>query len=137
MKYILHGNPIPLARARVAGRKVYDSQKERKIVEMVEIEHQHDDQPQLQGPLHLDITFYMRLPQKFSRTKTSYLIDTYHYRRPDISNLIKWVEDIATGIIYKDDAQISSISSRKIYNPKPCTVFTLTPLNRNEKYEKP
>ena len=51
-----------------------------------------------------------------------------HYSRPDLSNLIKFIEDVATGILYKDDCIIAELVSYKHYDTNPRTEFMITPL---------
>lgn len=136
MYYCIEGNPIPLARGRIGhgARRIYDSQRDLKIITGINLQNQHGDQPIYHGPLHLDITFYLKMP-KLSMRKSLMVANTYHPHKPDISNLIKWVEDVANTIIYHDDAQIASITSRKIYNENPRTEFTIIPLLKEQKYE--
>jgi Holliday junction resolvase RusA-like endonuclease len=56
---------------------------------------------------------------------------THHATIPDLSNMIKWVEDICVGIVYKDDAIISSITSKKMYDENPRTEFFFSELKGN------
>ena len=56
-----------------------------------------------------------------------------HHFKPDLSNLIKFVEDLANGIIYKDDSQISCITACKVYSQYPRTEFTISSLSKDYK----
>ena len=56
--YVLLGNPVPLARARHANGRVYDSQKQQKFCAGILISRQHDNEPQFEGPIELEATFY-------------------------------------------------------------------------------
>lgn len=124
MTYTLHGDPIALARARFGNAKVYDSQKQHKLICGLELRRQHGDFPLFTGPLQLTITFYMGIPQKRKK-----LCGCYHACRPDTSNLIKFIEDVASnGILYKDDALIAVIQAQKVYSDEPRTEFTITAL---------
>lgn len=133
-KYIVNGDPIPLLRARFGRRCVYDSQKAIKGRWSIDLERQHEDRPMLSGPLHLDAYFYMPIPNHITKEKKL----TYHKRphvfRPDLSNLIKFLEDCATGIIFRDDSIIASISARKLYDHITRTEFIITPLTNSEAY---
>ena len=136
MMYVIQGNPIPLARARIGhgSRKMYDSQHEAKILQGIYLDNQRAGRPIYTGPLHLDVTFYLKMP-KLSERKVIERNNTYHYYRPDLSNLIKFIEDVANEILYKDDAQICVITSRKLYHENPRTEFSLIPLKKEDKYE--
>lgn len=118
--YVITGDPIPLARPRASMTcRMWDAQKSIKLLRGLQIRNQHDDKPYLTGPLHLDVTFYFLGASKKRLGRP-------HIFKPDLSNLIKFAEDIATGILYHDDCLIASISSRKLYDTIPRTVFTLT-----------
>lgn len=62
-----------------------------------------------------------------------------HVYTPDISNLIKFYEDVFNGIIYHDDSQIVQINfSSKCYSNNPKTIINIMnkrqfPLSENEK----
>ena len=136
MRYLIDGNPLPLARTRMGrgSRRLYDSQKDIKIVQGICLQNQHGEKPLYIGPLQLDVTFYLKMP-KLSARKIAERNNMYHFYKPDLSNLIKLVEDIANEIIYKDDAQISYITSRKVYHENPRTEFSIIPLAKDDKYE--
>lgn len=134
MIYVISGNPMPLARARISGRRMYDSQYQEKILHSIYLSNQHGDKPLYLGPLHLDVTFYLKMP-KLSERKSLERNNMYHFYKPDLSNLIKLVEDVANEIIYKDDAQICCITSRKVYHEIPRTEFSIIPLKKEDKYE--
>jgi Holliday junction resolvase RusA-like endonuclease len=134
--YVIPGDPLPLARARCNynTRRVYDIQASLKLVYGIYVQQQHGDLPLLHGPLHLDVTFFMRMPHA-NRTHKKYAMHGPHFIKPDLSNLIKLIEDISNQIIYQDDAQISYITSRKIYHSEPRTEFSVLPLKKDYIYE--
>lgn len=123
MKYILEGEPTAWARAGLAGRKLYDTQKHLKLVMGITLKNQHDDRPFYTGPLILDITFIMKIPSKAK--EPSEWEGTPTRSKPDLSNLIKLVEDTATGILYKDDCLIYKINAERVYGENPRTEFTI------------
>jgi len=127
--YVIHGDPIPLARARYGQRKVWDSQKSLKLIAGIDLKNQHEKLPFFQGPLFLTVIFFMEIPKCRYKQR---LAGRPHYYKPDLSNLIKFAEDIATGIIYHDDALIAHIDAIKIYDLNPRTEFTLEEMTRNE-----
>ncbi len=125
--YIIEGDPIPLARARHGRGKTWDSQKKEKLYIQLLLERIHGNRPLYQGPLYLEMFFYMEIP-KTSSQRALTMENTWHYFRPDASNLLKFIEDVATGILYKDDCLISSITCHKKYSQKPRTEFTIKEL---------
>lgn len=130
MRYVIEGNPVPLQRVRFVNRHCWDAQKALKTKIGIDIERQHDDSPFFSGPLKLIITFYFEPATSLSVTKRHRLSGVSHVFRPDLSNLIKFVEDIAIGIIYNDDCIIAEIEARKCYDSIPRTEFEIIQLER-------
>lgn len=60
------------------------------------------------GPLKLIVRFYMKPPMR----KVRELPDV----KPDLSNLVKNIEDAANGMLWGDDAQIVKIEAEKWYD---------------------
>jgi len=129
MTYVVSGNPIPLQRARYGNGRIYDKQKLCKQDYVNKLEMIHCDLSPFQGPLHLDIIFYMYVP-KTSQKRALEMHGNYHHITPDLSNLLKFWEDCATmAKIYKDDALIASVNAKKIYcNSNPRTECTIKEL---------
>lgn len=130
MRYIIIGNPIPLQRVRFVNRHCWDSQKALKTKIGIELESQHGDLPLYEGPLKLLIHFYFSGPKSQPVTKRHALNEKSHIYRPDLSNLIKFIEDIAIGRLYHDDCLIAEIIARKCYSDVPRTEFDLIQLER-------
>lgn len=118
MKYIIPGPPVPLARPRFHNNHVYDCQTGEKLVAATNLRFQHEG-PLFEGPLHMDINFYIKNSKKKG----------WHHYRPDLDNLIKFYCDVANGILYEDDAQIAKITAEKIYcKDNSRTEITITSL---------
>lgn len=54
---------------------------------------------------------------------------TEHACRPDLSNILKAVEDALNGIIYKDDAQVECVDVRKVRLPRGHEPFVYVELS--------
>jgi hypothetical protein len=54
-------------------------------------------------------------------------LENDHDVKPDLSNLIKFYEDCANGILFHDDKQIVELKSKKKYSLNPRTVITVMP----------
>ena len=117
------GNPIPLSRPRFSIQRVYDSQKNLKLITGMHVVQQHDNEPFLIGPLHLEVTFYMPIPKfRLKKIKNG----QSHISVPDLDNLIKWICDVCLNVIYKDDSIVTSINAKKIYDVNARTEFQFT-----------
>lgn len=125
--YHISDTPKALARPRFSSATVYDSQKEFKLVKGIELRSQHRQQEQFDNVLHFDIDFYFKLPAD-KKTKLKREQQKYHTFTPDLSNLIKMVEDLCVDVgIIKDDAIIASVFSRKLYDSGEArTEFVIT-----------
>lgn len=128
MKYILEGNPIPLKRPRFKGRTVYDAQRIEKISAQQQLDIQHRNRPMYEGALLLTVTFYLQIPKKSSHNNK--LCNRFHIYKPDLSNLIKFLEDVGTGILYKDDSLIAHIDAAKRYDHIARTEFEISPIKQ-------
>ena len=122
--YYVPADPIALARARFGKGRVYDCQKELKQAWGILIAKQHGRMPLFTGPVSLEISFFFGLPKSISKKKRT--TDRPHIIKPDLSNLIKFVEDVGNGIIYRDDRQITSIRASKKYSLEPRVEWTVT-----------
>lgn len=136
--YVIPGNPVSLKRPRFssATKRVYNSQRSEMLVLSIGLQSQHDDDPLFEGPLHMDVTFYMPISASMTKKNQEKLKDTFNTSRPDLDNLIKMVADVANGILYKDDALIASISAKKVYDSNPRIEFSIQPIKSGEKHGK-
>ncbi len=122
--YIIPGNPVPWKRAGHANGTFYDTQKNNKLVTGLYIQNQHQG-GLYQGPLLLDITFYFPMPVSLKK-KWDTIRHSHNMHRPDLSNCIKYVEDVCTSLLYDDDCLITEIKAKKIYADVGRTEFTIT-----------
>lgn len=123
-KYIIKGRPVPLARARHGNKKTWDSQKAEKLYYGCIIQQQHIPHPIITQPLILYIDFYFKPPNNKQNHQP-------HHYRPDLSNLIKFVEDVCSGIIYKDDCLVSACYAHKVYDQNQRTEFIIQRWDEN------
>ena len=85
------------------------------------------------GPVKLLVSFSFPRPKCHYRTgKKSHLMKdcapVYHTNAPDLSKLIRAIEDAMIGVVYVDDRQVAETFSLKGYDSKPgasITVMTL------------
>jgi Holliday junction resolvase RusA-like endonuclease len=141
MRYIIPGDPVPLLRARHAHcQRSWDSQKQINANSAIHIATQHGDRPIYTGALELSITFYFPVPTgnlkdihpsqlKRNVLKRDALVGTPHMVKPKLSDLIKFIEDVAEKLIYGNSCTIASIVSRKVYAHEARTEFTITEIH--------
>src|SRR5690606_30101849 len=84
--------------------------------------------PLLDGPLEVEITFYVRRPKgHFGSGKNAGVVKAsapaFPTTRPDVLKLARAVEDSLSGIVYRDDAQIVTEDLRKRFGePERCEI---------------
>ena len=79
------------------------------------------------GPIRLTCEFIMNRPKSVRK------VIKYHTKRPDLTNLIKTVEDAMNGLFYLDDSQIAvygpSVKRYPVDGEEPGVVVTLERLS--------
>jgi Holliday junction resolvase RusA-like endonuclease len=58
--------------------------------------------------------------------KTRKKKNLFHISRPDLSNMIKFYEDVAQGILFSDDSKIAKITATKVYDEMPRVEIIIT-----------
>lgn len=129
LSFHITGNPVSLARARMGKGRMWDSQKQEKLIFGIKLleqlkEQTSEDFEPLDCPLSVDIYFFFQMPQ-YHYKKWDKLRNTSHHYKPDIDNCIKFLLDASTGVLFKHDACVSEVFARKIYADEPCTRFTV------------
>lgn len=83
-----------------------------------------------EGPVQLDLTFYMPIPKGTSKPKTTQMINgvIFPIKRPDLDNLSYLIVNAMKGIIYEDDSQIVDLNLHKRYGDAPKTVVKVIQL---------
>ncbi|HFU4561292.1 TPA: RusA family crossover junction endodeoxyribonuclease [Streptococcus suis] len=139
MKFKIPIEPKPQSRPR-AGRRfgkttVYEDKKTenwRKSCTLL-VKRIYDG-PYFDGPIKIDMTFYMPAPKSMSeppkpRSKAKKLQEyddfinerIYVDKKPDLDNLEKAVYDSISkaGVVWTDDNIIVEHTTRKVYSPRP------------------
>lgn len=131
MKYVMTipGKPTPLARPRFSNDRVYNSQRIAMTNMGILLKNQFKRDP-LDGPLTMALTFFFKVPASHHKRKDD-MIGTPLSHKPDLSNLIKFVEDAANGILYVDDSCIVQLDATKIYGEEEMTEITLFEWHKN------
>ena len=79
------------------------------------------DATPLDGPIKIELNFYITPPRTVKRK--------YPTVRPDVDNYVKSVLDGMNTIIYRDDAQIISLTANKIYRAESGIEVTIHELH--------
>jgi Holliday junction resolvase RusA-like endonuclease len=142
IEMIVLGEPKAQARHRhfqmkgVKHVQTYDPSKSKKGT-FASILQDNAPKTPLEGPLSLDLIFYMPRPKNHYGTgkKTGELKPSapdWHTGRPDIDNLTKFVQDALNKIYWRDDSIICNLTARKMYSENPRTEIVITKLLSDE-----
>lgn len=146
MKITIPGNPIPKARARVTRKGfAFDPQEKQKkqvckILEQSVREYYEKNENRKEGyklahckAFEVNWYFHMPIPKSFNLRKKNACKWGFieHISKPDRSNLEKFYEDCANGILWKDDSQITKGNIIKKYcnDDKPRTEIIMNPID--------
>jgi Holliday junction resolvase RusA-like endonuclease len=96
---------------------------------------------QLQGPLRLQVDFYVARPAGHwgtgrNRERLKPSAPAWPAVRPDATKLVRAVEDALTGLVWRDDAQVVVQTVRKLYGaPERAEVLVARLRNPVNSYE--
>lgn len=133
-QFVIPGNPLSWRRPGRSGSRIYDTQKQEKIVWGIYLQKQMTEKQFITklGPLCFECIFWMQAPLKLNRKKQNELDNSLHWIKPDTDNLLKFVLDVCKDNgLFHDDAQVSIIKAVKLYSTEyPRTEFSLYELDR-------
>jgi Holliday junction resolvase RusA-like endonuclease len=115
ISFVVHGDPVPKARARVVQNKktgrmyAFTPKKTLEYEELIRgVASSFRPVELMEGPIVLGLRVYRRIPKSFSKKK-SLAAEAGQIRpdtRPDMDNYLKAVKDALQGVIWKNDSQI-------------------------------
>lgn len=129
LKFEIPGSPIGQGRPKfstINGHAVaYDPEKSRNYKAYVRMlatqAMQETGFERIDGPCALLINAFFEVPKsKSKKFREAALADQVRpTKKPDLSNIIKGIEDALNGIVYKDDACIVNLACQKFYSDNP------------------
>jgi len=126
LRFTVYGDPrrfaLKRARARRQGAtaRVYDPPENLSAKDEVKAAAMRQTPrpiPPHEGALMLHVVAHVPVPKSFSKRKRSAVIEgtIYPTTRPDLSNIVKLIEDALNGIYYRDDSQFCHVTVEKRY----------------------
>lgn len=122
--YVIPGNPLSLSRVKVRNADFSHSQRLLHGKCKVFLESQHGDLPKYKGPLHIDVTFFMHVPEAQRKNRKS-LEGTPFTCSPLLADCFMIIEHFAHETLFDDASYIFSINAKKIYSLDARTEFTV------------
>jgi Holliday junction resolvase RusA-like endonuclease len=130
---IIPGKPCAWQRARSNGKVRFDSPEQaRNKMTISQIgAAAMRGRPPFEGPLEVTVGAFWPYPKSMSGKKRGVYGSQFFTSRPDADNVAKLLGDALNNIVWRDDAQIVSLTVTKRYAPVPQTVIRVIPLTEN------
>ena len=136
-KIVIQGEPIPKARHRTQHKdrngKALDFVRSYSVQEDEEATYRWEAIQYLTKsgtglfviedcPIAMGLTYIMPVRKNWAKYKIRDLergMTFYHYKKPDLDNLIKFTKDVLEGLCYKNDSQVA------VMDPPPMKIYGL------------
>lgn len=129
LKFEVPGSPIGQGRPKFSTinghAKAYDPEKSRNYKAYVKLLATQAMREQgftmIEGPCCLDILAFFEVPKSKSKKFRQAALEGKERptKKPDLSNIVKGIEDALNGLVYKDDSSIVYLSVAKYYSEVP------------------
>lgn len=123
MSGLPRGQGRPRATARGGFASIYKDPKSRKYEQSVALvaAAQMAGRLPLTGPLSASFQFRMPIPVSATKKAKAAMAsgETPHLGKPDLSNMVKAIEDAMNAVVFHDDAQITRCFTTKLYSERP------------------
>ena len=133
VSFVVPGQPVAKARARIFRTKngvravtpdktrAYEKEVAWRAAEaMAGLER-------MECPVRVSIDLHMKIPESWSKVRRLAALsgEIGMTTKPDLSNVLKGIEDAMNGIVYLDDSQIIEAVVRKLYGDYPRANITV------------
>ena len=124
--FYVMGTPVAMPRPRVvrtpSGKtRTYNSSKSATYKQTIKLHAKSamnkEHKRMTERPLKVDITFVFAPPKSYTKKKLKAIEEgaLYYTKKPDLDNLAKTILDACNNVVYKDDAQVVTLSLNKEY----------------------
>lgn len=126
IEFTIDGNVQAQERPKAGKRNgrtvVYDPDKSRNYKQYVRLAaSQHKPEKPLEGEIELVVVIYKQIPKSMPKWQQA-LARSGELRpvtKPDVDNYVKGIKDGMTGIIWRDDNQVTRLTVEKRYSDSP------------------
>ena len=121
-EFIIPGEPVGKARARVTRWGTYTPEKTKKYEELIRVvAKQASDFFYVDAPLLIVVKAYYAIPKSANKASRYEMLTGLKRptKKPDVDNVLKSVCDALNGVYYKDDSQIVAAYVFKYYDAEP------------------
>lgn len=127
MKLIANVEPMGCVRMTSRGKFVKgNAQRYLSYKQMIALQIRKQWKEPTPAACGVKATFFMPIPESWSKKKQREHDGKPVTVKPDIDNLIKGLFDAANGIIWQDDNQVIRCEAEKVYSTSPRIEFEVT-----------
>jgi Holliday junction resolvase RusA-like endonuclease len=120
------GQPIPAARPRKGKHGFYNPQSDLITKAKWEVVSQKENWHRMEGAVSINVLFKMKIPKSLSESKRKSLEGRAHIQKPDTDNLVKFVKDVLSGLVYDDDRTVADLHAKKVWSETPATIVEVS-----------
>ncbi len=115
VSFVIPGDAVPFSRAGSNGNRRYTPTKQANFMAAVKLyaSRAMEGHSPMEGPLQLTIRAAYVHPRSWSKVQKQ---QTRKTSKPDLSNIIKIIEDSINTIVWIDDSQVCFVVAEKIYD---------------------
>lgn len=126
IKIVVKSIPVAQPRVRVTKWGAFNPVKDKANWARIQIAEQFNEK--LECPIEIKFIFYMKIPKSTSKKIREAIQrgEIFHTKKPDIDNLIVFILNSMTDIVYHDDSQVYKLCSEKRYSENPRTEIFVT-----------
>lgn len=126
LKFTIPGKPFAWRRARSNGKfRFKDDQSVAHEAALQSIVLKELSQP-FDGPLRITVVASFCIPKSWSKAKRAAQLGAPHTQKPDLSNIVKQLEDGLNRIAWEDDSQIAEYGPcRKVWGVRDFTTLII------------
>ena len=114
-------DPVPASRPRVTRWGTYYGKKYKNYKAAMKELTDKGDEKYLEGLIFADMTFFVPMAKSWSKKRKAESLGRYCNNNADLDNYEKAILDSLTGVVFRDDCQIVTQVSRKIWSEKGST----------------
>ncbi len=105
--YTIYGTPVSMIKTSFAGRKILDEFNMVRFNQQQQLSKQQEDQEELTGLWKMTVEFYFDKDYVKSRG--------YSPCKPALSALLRYLDDILQGIVYRNEYVVKEVKATKFY----------------------
>lgn len=129
---VLLGEPVPMAHRHTStGGRRYVPVKPRNasaaLTMAAQLAMKESEQEMFTQAVKLELLCEVAIPRSWSKKKQQQAMtgEIHLTTRPDLTNMLKLVEDALKGVVWRDDVLVVEQHCRKVYGVQPKTVLTI------------